>query len=86
MVASTNQPTNLPSTYPPTPLPPNHNQPSPNHTRTGLGYRAKFIRETAQKLQALGKEEWLLGLRAQARGEVQVRYGMVGVCDLVWCV
>jgi len=39
---------------------------------SGLGYRAKFIKETAQKLQGLGREEWLLGLRQKGRAEVQV--------------
>jgi hypothetical protein len=62
---------NVPAAQTPTP-PPNHptNQ---RKNKTGLGYRAKFIRETAQKLQGLGKEAWLLGLRAKGRGEVQVR-------------
>jgi hypothetical protein len=38
----------------------------------GLGYRARFIRETAQKLVELGGEEWLLALREKERKEAQV--------------
>ncbi len=35
----------------------------------GLGYRAKFVVGTLQKLQQLGGEEWLAGLRGRVGEE-----------------
>lgn len=37
----------------------------------GLGYRARFIKETAEKLEGLGGEPWLLALRGKGRKEAQ---------------
>ncbi len=51
----------------------------------GLGYRAKFVLDTARAVQARGGPAWLLGLRdpARTRSEVQAELvQLAGVC--VW--